>query len=960
GLPPAQVKDLLTTPIENGLSSVKGIRSITSVSREGIATVELEFHWGTDMMMAAVETRETIDLVYPSLPSDSKKPMVLPINPGEEPVLWVGVFSKKGDNTLAYRIAEKEIKTRLQQVTGVGSIVLLGGTREEVQISMDLEKTLGRGIMIDSVADVLAQSNYDFPAGSFIEGETEFLLKTEGRFKSEQDIGRLVVGNTEQGGRVRLGEIAEIRRGVHEKSSFFLFNGKEGIALLVHRKGGESPVKVSKNIQDALADLSQSYGNDLEFIITKDTSQIISSSISDLVISGIIGTLIAFVIILLFVRKLSISMILTASIPFSIIISLLLLRVAGSSLNTMSIGGLALGIGMMVDNSVVVLENLDRRIPLRKDRTQKNIIDFASEMAGPSLGSTLTSLVVFIPIIFLPGIVGALYTDLALSVCFAQLASFVVSITLVPVLYLLANSIKRSAKKEKPQQDSFAKIEKQYRSLLRFVLRKPLVMAAGLAVIFVLGALVLFGIKYEFMPQIDTREVNVTVILPPGTSIDYMERVAAGLSERTLLLSQTESVIARAGGENDDPYFLANPRESIERIHMSVHLKEGSSTVFKTMGELKYLLQMPNAEIIVSLPDDIIAPLLGIDTSGTVLSVAGADTADALAHASRIKSRLVESEFFSTASVIPAKSKPGITLVPDRDTLIRNNISVATVSNTLRGYLDGLYPSKYFTEGREIDMRIRLREQDRGSASQLNLIEMVNSEGGRIKLQDIASITSEKGFGSIIRIDRKDVAFIELSQNTATASAADRLVDNIIRQDPRVESMAASAFEQNLPRIILIFLLSIFLLYLVLGAQFESFTMPLFLMLSLPLSFSGITLGLFVFGKSINLSSSLGILVLLGVVVNNSIILFENYKTKIQAGCNAIYSIYRGSSERLKAISITVLTTVMALVPIAIDPFQRSSQSSMSVAILGGLFLSTILSLFVIPQVFMRYFRRKK
>ncbi|MBN2353101.1 MAG: efflux RND transporter permease subunit [Spirochaetales bacterium] len=973
GLPPAQVKELLTVPLEDSLSSVKGVKGVFSVSREGFCTLELEFHWGTDMTMAAVETREAIDLVYPSLPSDSKKPVVLPINPGEEPLVWVGVFPVSGDLALARRMADREIKTRLQQVEGVGLIALLGGAREEIKIDVDLGRSLGRGVTLDAVAQALAMTNYDFPAGSFREGGTEFLVKTEGRFASESEISGLVVGRTEQGNRVTLSDVAAVSRGRHEPESLFQLNGRDGVALLVRRKSGANPVRVADNIRKEVESLRLSYGKDLEFQTAKDASRAISASISDLANSAVLGAAIAFVVILFFIRRLSTSLILISTLPIATLATLLLLRVSGCSLNTMSLGGLAMGIGMIVDNSVVVLENLERRLPAPQDRTPRLIIAYTAEMAGSTFGSTVTTLIVFMPIIFLPGMVGALFKDLALSITFSQIISFIISVTLVPVLCLLTRNLPRPlpqqrhtirVKPEKPKarrrRPFFTALERLYRRALRLSLRRPVLSLLFVAGVFAAGFVLLLGLRFEFMPAVDTGEIDVTAALPPGTSLEYLDRVGKALAEEAGQSGLIGAVLMRAGGESDDPYFLSDPSETPEKLHLVLKLKDGAGSAQRAVDELRERLRVPGAEMTFSLPDDIIAPLLGVRGDRTVLLVRGSDQDAAMKNALETSRTLAASDFFSAVSVLPRRNKPIVNLYPKRDILLRDGLSLAAVSGSVRGCLDGLYPSRFESGGREIDMRVRLREEDRLDLERLADMGILTPQGGRVRLGDCLTLRGEKDFSCLIRKDKADVAYMELAPRPERRDGAGRYLRESVLAEGKAESLAQSAFESNLPRIVLIFALALLLLYLVLGAQFESFTLPLFMMISLPLAFSGIVIALVVFGKSVNLSSCLGILVLLGVVVSNSIILFENYKSKLRAGCRLSYAVYRGSAERLKAIMISVATTVTALLPVAIDPLNKSSQSPMAVAILGGLCVSTFLTLFVTPLIFTAYFRRKK
>jgi HAE1 family hydrophobic/amphiphilic exporter-1 len=962
GLPPSEMKELITIPVEDGLSSLKGIRNIMSVSREGLSTIELEFHWGTDMKMAAVETREAIDLVFTTLPADAKKPMVLPINPGEEPVIWIGVFPLKGDITLARRLAEREIKTRLQQVEGVGSIVVIGGTTQEMQILVDHEKCAGRGLTIEALAQVLSRSNFDFPAGSFTEGETEFLVKSEGRVQNAEELGELFVGKNQQGQGIKLKEVASVALGQKEKTSFFQWDDKEGVALLIRRKAGVSPLKLSENVKRELSNIERSYGKDLELIMAKDTSGIVSVAINELFISALLGMGIAFFVILFFLRRFTTSLILISAVPISVLASLLLIRLSGGSLNTMSLGGLAMGIGMLVDNSVVVLENLERKAAPPLMCTADAIISATSEMAASTFGSTITTLVVFIPVIFLPGIVGALFKDLALAVCYSIGLSFFVSVTIVPVLYFLSHQNRFIREHLKPEKiPKFLFLHRTYRFFFRFFLRRPLLLLAVVAGLFILGFLVLPLLAVEFMPDVDSGEIEVTAVLPPGTSLDYLQKVNSTLSSQAKRITDVDHTFSRAGGQEDDPYFLADPQENSEKLHMQVQLKNNRShSLYSLVEALSTLLEIKNAEIIISLPENIITPLLGIKGNEIVLSASGENQEQALAIAEEVKSRLNDPELFKSVNVIPVLNKPELHMYPDRESLANSGFSLMQVATAVRSYLDGMYPSKITIEGREIDIRIRLREEDRTNMELVQQLSLLNQNGGRLAVNKVAELKLEKGYGSLLRINRKDVAYVQAGLSRVNQVKTQKILSEIIASSPEVESQSSSALEQNLPRILLTFVLALLLLYLVLGAQFQSFVLPLLLMLALPLSFSGVILALFAYGKSINLSSCLGMLVLLGVVVNNSIILFENYRMKIEQGMSLTLVVYRGSVERLKPILITVLTTVTALIPISIDPYQHSTQSPMAVAVIGGLSISTALTLFVIPLVFLIYYRRKK
>ncbi len=965
GLPPTEVRELITIPLEDALSSIKSLKNLSSVSRDGASTIELEFHWGADMMFAAVEAREIINLAFANLPSDINKPVVLPINPGDDPVLRIGVFPRSGDLALAGRLAGREVKTRLQQVDGVGSVTVTGGIRDEIQVLVDQSKAAARGVGIEHITKALADSNLDYPAGTLTEGAVEYLVRSQGKVEDAESLGRLFVtgGNTEA--RFRLEEIADIRPGEKEKKSLFQMNGREGIGLIIRRKGKASPVKLSRDIRECLKELRMSYGRDLEFIIVKDSSSLIENSIRNLVFSALLGAVIAFIVLLVFTGKLSQSAILVASIPFSILSALLLLRLAGRSLNIMSLGGLALGVGMLVDNSVVVLENLSRNINSGSGDIRCLTVTYTEEMAVSTFGATLTSLVVFLPIIFLPGILGALFKDLALSVAFSLGASYIISITLVPVLFMLSLRKKRRpvGERENRQKKSILYIERLYRSLFRRSLRRPLLVALLLLTVTGFGIFALFHLKTEFMPAIDSGEIRITVTAPPGTSMGNIAMIGSGLARQIQMIDDVALTHSKAGGEEDDFYYLADPEDSGNLLHMVIQLKNldrfgrGRMSVFEIQKILLDKLTVEGSTLNISLPEDILSPILRTGTQAPVLKIYGSSQDEALSRAAYVKGYI---EDLSTADVniVPSGRKPEIVVTPDRPAIARSGVSVLDMAQSIRAALEGTYPTRLTVGGRDVDVRVRLREEDRANLDQIRSLNILAPNGDILTLSDLAHVEIKYGLPSLIRRDRRDTALLRITRQDGQSGRLSDILSHITGSYSFAESRAGSILRQNLPRILLTFSLSLVLLYLVLGAQFQSFLLPLLLMASIPLSFSGVLLALFISGRSINLSSSLGVLVLLGITVNNSIVLFETYKRRIQKSGNVMSAIYRGSSQRLKPILMTMLTTTTALLPIAVDPSGTSTQSGMAAAIIGGLLLSTMLTLFTTPLIFSAYYRK--
>ena len=961
GLPASEVRVLLSIPLEDALSSLKGIKRISSVSREGISTVSLEFHWGTDMQMAAVECRELIDIVYPSMPSEAKKPLVLPVDPGEEPVLLLGVFARDGELSFARRIAEREIKTRLQQVRGVGSIAVVGGAEEEVQILVDQEKMSARGTSLGEIASLLANSSFDYPAGVVREGPAEYLVKAEGSVKELSALGEFSVPGA-GGGRFLIRDVASVQLGTKERISLFQIDGREGVGLLIRRRQGTSPVSLSAGIRAELERLRQSYGRDLELVVARDASRFISSSLKDLVLSAALGAGIAFLVVLFFVRDLGASLILISSVPISVVISLLFLRLTGRSINVMSIGGLSMGIGMMMDNSVVILENLQKRLIQEGwGVSAENVIRATDEMSGSNIGNLVTAVVVFLPVIFLPGVIGEVFTDLSLSVIFSQLTSFLVSVTLVPVLFLLTGRRRRNRPMAASQ--SMAGIERGFRRLSRAFLRRPAYLALVLAAATAAGLYSYRRLPFEFMPAVDTGEIGITVTLQHGASLDYISRVSSLVSAQLLRVRGVESVYARAGGEQDDAYYLADPRERRELLHLTAVLARARRPLsFDIARALRQTLAVEGASISVELPENVVAPLLGLQSGSLDLKISGQDQEQAIERAGELKKLIAGGGLFSSVEEYPAGEKPELQLIPVRDLIAKTGTDLLNIAGTVRAGLEGLLPTQMVIDGREVDVRLRLQPRDTSTLERIGRFLVRGPDGAVLQLSDLVNVREVSRPPALVRVDRSDVAYVEARSKSGARQQAQRFLRQLQSSRPYAESLETSVLRENLSAILATFGLVVLLLYLALGAQFESFLLPLLLLSSLPLSLLGIFAALYLGGKSLNFDSLLGIIVLFGIAVNNSIVLYENYRqriTSIQRG-SILIAIYRGTSERLRPILITMLTTVMALVPIAVDTSQTSTQSSMAVAVIGGLFVSTTLTLFVIPQLFYLYLRRRR
>jgi HAE1 family hydrophobic/amphiphilic exporter-1 len=465
------------------------------------------------------------------------------------------------------------------------------------------------------------------------------------------------------------------------------------------------------------------------------------------------------------------------------------------------------------------------------------------------------------------------------------------------------------------------------------------------------------------MPAVDTGEIQVTVTMEHGASLPYISRVGSLVANRMREVRGVESVYGRAGGEKDDAHYLADPRERRELLHLTAVLaRTPRRSSFLITQELRETLSVEGASVSVELPENIIAPLLGVQSGRMELKIPGQDQEQAVRRAGEIGKQLEEAGLFSLVELYPAGAKPEIHLVPMRDMIAKTGTDLSNVAGTVRAGLEGMLPTQMYIDGRETDVRLQLQPQDTASLKRIGGLLVRGPDGSVLRLADLVTVRTVFRPPALVRVDRSDVAYVLAQPQGGRRPDAERFIHAVQASHPYVESLETSALRENLSAILATFGLVILLLYLALGAQFESFLLPLLLLISLPLSLFGIFAGLFVTGKSLNFDSLLGIIVLFGIAVNNSIVLYENYRERLSSIEKGpiLIAIYRGTPERLRPILITMLTTVMALVPIAVDTSQTSTQSSMAVAVIGGLFVSTTLTLFLVPQLFYSYLRRRR
>ncbi len=964
GLPAEEVRDMITIPMEDALSSVGGIRKMISVSKEGRSLVKLEFHWRTDMGIAASETKEVIDIAYTGLPAHTGKPTVLPVHGADNPVLRIGVFPKNSTRgirelDLLRRLCDREIKARLQRVEGVGAVTVTGGFTEEVLVLVDGKKTANRGLSLAYLHEIIRASNTDYPAGALTDGDLEYLVKTRGKAETLPDLAALPIPLPGGGEPVLLGDIADVRKGRGKQESFFAAPRGEGIGLAVRCLEGFSPTALSALVRREVGEIRKSYGDSLDILVLKDASLQVTRSVQKLLLSAGIGCGIAFGVMLLFLKNPAYASILALNFPVSIFFCLIGLQIFGKSLNLMSAGGLVIGIGMLVDNGIIVVENLQKKVPCPglRGETEQEVAEAAAEMAVPTFGATCTTVIVFLPVIFLPGMIGILYSDLAFAVIFSLAGSYLCSVVMIPVFYLFL------LRKQTPPGCRAGRIEKIYSHALARALRRPVRLLPLIFGLLVAGAAGVRFVSFRLLPPVRTGEFEITVSLEPGVS---MERIKDAGERLRTYLEESEDVgeyFVHAGGSRKDIHYLSKPAERRGIIHCTAFVKRkrgvsDPSVIGKAARDLPSIF--PKAS--VKTPRPLIALLLGIDEDSLSITVSGEEESKLHLTAGSLISRITEiAAGYERAdfSTLPEGNSPAVRISLRRDRLSGAGISLKRITRETFIALTGSIPSKMRIDGRELDVRLRLEQGERITMDELEKLVILTSKGEPAALGSLAEIDRIGTRSAFFRENRKDTVYIKAAGLNSSSPVFGKIKELIHERDD-VSVSGSSVMEEQKREIGFLFLLAFILIYLLLGAQFESLLLPLVIVLPVLPAFSGVIAALALTGNSLNMNSALGVIVFLGVGVNNSIILSETYRKAVCREKSFEKAILRGSTDRIRPILMTMLTTITALMPTAVDPLKRSGQSGMAAAVIGGLAAAGALTLFIQPHLFLALYRIKE
>jgi len=996
GAAPVEVENLVTKPIEEAVGVIRNVRLVRSVSRSGQSDVTLEFLWGTDMDVAGVEVREKLDLLF--LPLEASRPLLLRFDPSSEPIMRLGLLYDEAANAAdtaaarlksLRRLAEDRIKTDLEAEEGTAAVKVSGGLEDEIQIQVDQQKLSQLGIGIEQVAERIRAENVNLSGGRLEEGDQRFLVRTLNEFESVTAFSDAIVAYV-AGRPVYLRDIATVERGYKEREAITRVKGRESVELAIYKEGDANTVQVANRLEERLNRVRESLPGDMELVKIYDQSRFISSAVDNVRNAALVGGLFAIIVLYGFLRDARSTAIVGIAIPISVIGTFLLMYTNDVSLNIMSLGGIALAVGMLVDNSIVVLENI-----VRKREQGEGIAESATngtaEVASAVVAATLTTIAVFFPMVFISGIAGQLFRDQALTVTFALIFSLIVALTVIPMLSSLGAGSRYVDEKENEPPGRFTRFVAAivrasgfafhgvrwlfwallwlptqlfqrlygaaaavYPALLRWSLRHRATVVVSALLIFAGSMALVPRLGTELIPQLSQGEFNADLRLPPGATLTETDRAIQAAQSATQDIDTVALDYSVAGTGNR---LDANPVDAGDNTGtLSVALVPGAgrSDENAAMEAMRRKLSaIPGVQYEFSRPS-----LLSF-SSPLQIEIAGYDLEQLGLVSQAVVAEMSNDDRFTDIRTTVENGNPEIQIVFDQERAAKLGLAVRDIADRVVASVRGEVATRYTWRDRKIDVLVRSVDTRQSSIDEIRRL-IINPESARpVTLEAVATVDIARGPAEIRRVAQERVAIVTANVASGDLGAAAAAAGGILERIPMPSGINATVsgqseeMQESFTSMQFALALAIFLVYLVMASQFESLIHPFVILFTIPLALVGAVLALFVTGTTINIVAFIGVIMLAGIVVNNAIVLVDLINQLSAKGKDRFDAIMEAGTARLRPILMTSLTTALGLLPMAMGFGEGSEvRTPMAITVIGGLLVSTLLTLVVIPVVY--------
>lgn len=1005
---PEEIELLITKPVEESVGVVKGLSRVYSVSSTGQSDVKLELNWDADIKQASYEIRDRIDSVR--LPLDAKPPVLLRFNPSTAPIMQVILRLDNDANNLAQlkklrTYAEQVFKKKIEPVKGVAAVKVSGGLEQEIQIEPDQYQLAQLGLSIENISSRLRQENINLSGGAIKQGTQLYLVRTVSQFKNIKEIEDIIIslkGTTP----IRIRDVAKVSLNHKDRDSINRLDGNEAIEVAIYKEGDANTVQVAQNIREKLEELKKNLPDNSSIKVINDQSVFIKEAIGNVTNAAIIGGILAVIVIYLFLQDILATAVIATLIPVSIVAGFFLMYKAGISFNIMSLGGIALAIGLLVDNGIVVLENIAAKRKKGYDKL-KSVTEGATEVGSAIIASTLTTIAVFLPLIFVKGISGQLFKDQALTVTYTLLVSLLVALTLMPMLMSLGTKKKYNMKGEDSQYKVKTKVGKGlrigrkflfnnlfdylifvikiivksiawffhkvfwlpskaiqvtynalaavYKKLLPWSLNNRLIVMVLATSIFVFTLTIIPKLGMNLIPDLDANTVKLNFKLAEGEVIERTDEIIKKLSDEINQIQNIEFVYGIGGqGAKLDVSVVAAGENTGQLL---IRTKAG---VPKSVVE-KQVLEILNKE--PGLSSELQASEYFELSNPLEIELSGYDIGLLKTEGRRIRDLLSQHDNLVNVDDGQAPGNPEIQIFFDQERIAMLGLTNRQVANVVVNKVLGKSETTVHWQDQKIEILIRNPIEQRNSIDTVSNLLINPMSQNPVTLGDVAEIKVAQGPGQILRRDQERVVVITADIVDTDLSSAVNIADDIIQSSKlsplvhyKVTGQNKELQESN-NSMIFALSLAIFLVYMVLASQFESFIHPFVILFSIPLAMIGAVWGLYFTGTQISVVVFIGLIMLAGIVVNNAIVLIDRIKQLQSKGMKLNASIIEAGNARLRPIIMTTITTVLGLLPMVVTLFGDQTagaeiRAPMAITVIGGLTVSTFLTLIVIPVVY--------
>lgn len=960
----ADIEVNVTKILEDQLNSVENLKEITSTSQDNLSVISLEFEWEANLDEAANDVRDAIDKAMDNLPDDIDRPSLLKFNTSMMPIL---IFAVTAD--VSYpgidKILDDKVVNRLNRVDGVAAVSIAGSPKRVVYVDLDPTKMDAYNLTVEQLGNLIAAENRDLPAGNVKMGLMDYQLRIEGEFDESDRINNIVVA-TENGKSVFMRDVATIRDTIKDITLEQLINRQEGAVLLITKQSDANAVAIAEEVKIQMEQIKKELPPDIHVDILVDSSDFIIQSINNLSESLMYALIFVVLVVFLFLGRWRATFIIALTIPISLIVAFIYLKITGESLNVISLSSLSIAIGMVVDDAIVVLENITKHIE-RGSAPREAAKYGTNEVWLSVIVTTLVTVAVFFPLTLVTGMTGILFKQLGWIICITVVTSTITAITLTPMLSAQLMRIYEKPKEGRFSFNAFVskrldKLDSGYEKLIRWSLHHKTMLIASMTIIFALSLFLLRYISTDFMPQNDEGSMNIYVKTQTGQRVEETKKIALQIDSMIRAnYPEVRMINLSYGSEDEDAGFSSlfnSTGSNMLNIRTKlVDLKDRKRSVFTIADDLRDRLK--------KIPDVLVYTVTtssnSMSSNNVDVEIIGYDFEQTNRLAAEMAQKMRNIPGAEDINISRDDDKPELQLFLDQDKLSRQGLTTSQVANAMRNRVYGFKPSKYKEDGEEYDIIVRLEERFRNTLTDIENIPITDAKGEKIRLKELGEIQE---FWSPPKIERKSkqrMVKVSITPAAGTslgdiATAAQTIINETEDIPQEISMFIGGSYEdqqESFSSLMVLLALSIMLVYIVMASQFESFKMPFIIMLSIPFAFTGVILALLLTNTTMSVVAALGAIMLVGIVTKNGIVLIDFINLMRERGIRLYDAIAQACRSRLRPVLMTALTTILGMLPLAISSGEGSETwRPMGIAVIGGLVFSTIITMIIVPVVY--------